>query len=80
MLQVFAELAKGNPALVDIIGSILLDHHGHTRCSKSYRGKHAVQIWLSKPLFAQFTSAYTNTARDHIGQVGCVPLRARDVC
>lgn len=60
-----AELAKGNgKPFVDIMADdFCWTIPGNTPWSRTYEGKQTVVSELLQPLFAQFATPYTNTAR-----------------
>ena len=63
--SIFAELAKGNgkPFVDAMAEDFTWNLTGTTKWSRTYRGKQAVRRDLLAPLFAQFSTPYTNTAR-----------------
>jgi hypothetical protein len=75
----FAELAQGNgKPFVDLMAEdFSWTIIGTTPWSGSYRGKQTVRDKLLRPLFAQFTTQYTNTALRMIAEDDYVVVECR---
>ena len=77
--RAFAELAKGNgkPFVECMAEDFSWTITGTSPWRGSYRGKKTVQEQLLRPLFAQFTSQYTNTALRMIAEDDYVVVECR---
>ena len=75
----FAELAKGNgkPFVDCMAEDFSWTIIGTTPWSGAYRGKQTVQEKLLRPLFAQFTTQYTNEALRMIAEDDYVVVECR---
>lgn len=79
MQAIYAELAKGNgkpfvDAMADDFCWIMI---GTTSWSGTYRGKQTVRKELLDPLFARFSTQYTNTAQRFIADGDYVVVECR---
>lgn len=77
--HVFSELSKGNgrsfvECMADDFRWTII---GTTAWSKTYRGKESVRSQLFRPLLAQFTEPYTNTALRFIAEDDYVAVESR---
>jgi uncharacterized protein len=77
--QVFEEMSKGNSRpFVDLwADDFCWTVTGNTPWSKTYRGKRTVLKELMGPLFANFATAYTNTAHRFIAEDDYVAVECR---
>ncbi|HXY37985.1 MAG TPA: nuclear transport factor 2 family protein [Planctomycetaceae bacterium] len=68
--RAFQEMAQGNSRpFIDLwADDFCWTVSGHTRWSRTYRGKQVVLKQLMEPLFANFATRYTNTAHRFIAE------------
>ncbi len=79
MQYIFSELSKGNskPFVENLADDMRWTITGTTKWSKTYDGKQSVLTELLQPLFAQFETQYTNTARRFIAEDDYVVVECR---
>ena len=77
--QAFEELSRGNGRpFTDLwADDFCWTVTGHTRWSKTYRGKQTVLNELMEPLFANFATQYTSTAHRFIAEGDYVVVEAK---
>ena len=79
MQEIFAGLAKGDgrPFRDSLAENFRWTLTGTTKWSKTYEGKRAVIDELLRPLFAQFSDRYTNTAHRFVAEGDCVVIECQ---
>ncbi|UUZ68489.1 nuclear transport factor 2 family protein [Polaromonas sp. P2-4] len=79
MQEVMADLAKGNgqPFVDSMADDFRWTIPGNTPWSRTYEGKQAVVSELLQPLFAQFSTLYTNTASSIIAEGDMVVIECQ---